>query len=292
MAHGETYEEFVDKFKPQKTTDDCYTPPEVYEAVRQWVGDKVMPLAEGVEIVHPSARAATIRPYPEGCLVLDNRPFSILASIVDWYTAHGIRFFLFAPQLTLFTYCNREEVTGIVCNARVTYANGPRSAPRLSRTATQARPPSSWQAICVSSSKRPTEKHWRRRNRKRVPLLGYPAQVVVASILGKLATRGIEWKAPRCETMFARKLDCGKDCSARASCSLNGWRLNGGRLNGGRLSENAGAPTLGARTGDCRLAVGRMTAARAPRRKNWERKNTRERHRERGEISIFAVSNL
>ena len=24
---GESYEEFVEKFKPKKTTDDCYTPP-------------------------------------------------------------------------------------------------------------------------------------------------------------------------------------------------------------------------------------------------------------------------
>lgn len=26
MARGETYEQFVDKFKQKKTTDDCYTP--------------------------------------------------------------------------------------------------------------------------------------------------------------------------------------------------------------------------------------------------------------------------
>lgn len=25
------YEGFVDKFKPKKTTDDCYTPPAVYQ---------------------------------------------------------------------------------------------------------------------------------------------------------------------------------------------------------------------------------------------------------------------
>lgn len=29
MAFGESYEEFVEKFKPKKTTDDCYTPPSV-----------------------------------------------------------------------------------------------------------------------------------------------------------------------------------------------------------------------------------------------------------------------
>ena len=31
------YQAFVDKFKPKLTTDDCYTPPKVYEAVADWV---------------------------------------------------------------------------------------------------------------------------------------------------------------------------------------------------------------------------------------------------------------
>ena len=30
------YEGFVEKFKPKKTTDDCYTLPAVYEAVKAW----------------------------------------------------------------------------------------------------------------------------------------------------------------------------------------------------------------------------------------------------------------
>ena len=30
------YEGFVAKFQPKKTTDDCYTPPAVYEAVKAW----------------------------------------------------------------------------------------------------------------------------------------------------------------------------------------------------------------------------------------------------------------
>lgn len=31
------YKEYVEKFKPKKTTDDCYTPANVYEAVLGWV---------------------------------------------------------------------------------------------------------------------------------------------------------------------------------------------------------------------------------------------------------------
>ena len=34
---NESYEEYVEKFKPKKTTDDCYTPPEVYEVIKDWV---------------------------------------------------------------------------------------------------------------------------------------------------------------------------------------------------------------------------------------------------------------
>lgn len=36
LSKSKTYEEFVEKFKPKKTTDDCYTPPTIYEIVKQW----------------------------------------------------------------------------------------------------------------------------------------------------------------------------------------------------------------------------------------------------------------
>ena len=36
MPKSKTYEEFVEKFKPKKTTDDCCTPPTIYEIVKQW----------------------------------------------------------------------------------------------------------------------------------------------------------------------------------------------------------------------------------------------------------------
>jgi hypothetical protein len=30
------YDAFTEKFKPKKTTDDCYTPPLVYDAIQDW----------------------------------------------------------------------------------------------------------------------------------------------------------------------------------------------------------------------------------------------------------------
>ena len=96
------YQEFVDKFKPKSTTDDCFTPEPVYSAVREWACAEY-----GIEpgsIVRPFYPGGDYErfEYPEGCTVLDNPPFSILAQIIDFYLERGVRFLLFAPFLTLF----------------------------------------------------------------------------------------------------------------------------------------------------------------------------------------------
>ena len=36
----EDYDGFVEKFKPKKTTDDCYTPPDVYDCVIGWACER------------------------------------------------------------------------------------------------------------------------------------------------------------------------------------------------------------------------------------------------------------
>ena len=117
------YEAFVKKFETKKTTDDCYTPQPVFDAVLNFVG--TLTDLEGVEIVRPFWPGAdfTQARYPDGCVVVDNPPFSILAKIIRYFTAHGIRFFLFAPSLTLFT-AQDCDVTYIVADADITYANG------------------------------------------------------------------------------------------------------------------------------------------------------------------------
>lgn len=124
MAKGETYEEFVKKFEPKKTTDDCYTPPAVYEAVLDWVRDKY-DLPEDTVIVRPFYPGGDYQnyEYPDGCVVVDNPPFSILAKILDWYQEHKIRYFLFAPGLTLFNHACRNRGDIILCNSDIVYHN-------------------------------------------------------------------------------------------------------------------------------------------------------------------------
>lgn len=118
------YEKFITKFKAAKTTDDCYTPQPIYEAVVDYVFRKGN-LPEDTEIVRPFRPNGdyTTEEYPEGCVVIDNPPFSILSKIVRFYVARGIKFFLFAPALTLFSSSSSSYCTKIVCGVSVTYAN-------------------------------------------------------------------------------------------------------------------------------------------------------------------------
>ena len=100
MPKSKTYEEFVEKFKPKKTTDDCYTPELVYNVIRDWVCREYS--VDPAQIVRPFWPGADFQlyGYPPDCVVLDNPPFSILSEIIKWYTFNGIKFFLFAPSLT------------------------------------------------------------------------------------------------------------------------------------------------------------------------------------------------
>ena len=116
------YNSFVDKFKVPKTTDDCYTPPEVYNCILKYVSEKCN--IKGAKIVRPFYPGGDYEncEYPEGCIVIDNPPFSIISQIAKFYTENGIKFFLFAPHLTLFS--PRVEYTRIVVGASVIYENG------------------------------------------------------------------------------------------------------------------------------------------------------------------------
>lgn len=67
-AKRNDYGGFVDKFKSKKTTDDCMTPPEYYDCIRDWVDENIAPLA-GRRIVRPFWPGAdyTAFDYRPGC---------------------------------------------------------------------------------------------------------------------------------------------------------------------------------------------------------------------------------
>lgn len=117
------YEGFVEKFKPKKTTDDCYTPQAYYDAVVEYVNQYVTPL-QGREIVRPFWPGAdyTLTEYPAGCIVIDNPPFSIETEIIRFYIANKIDFFLFCNGQTATSY--KSDVAVHLVRKQLTFENG------------------------------------------------------------------------------------------------------------------------------------------------------------------------
>lgn len=118
---SDNYEEFVEKFQPKRTTDDCMTPPAVYNIIADWVAARY-----GV------ARSDMVRPFWPGAdyqsidyngrVVVDNPPFSIEAKIIKYYNEHNIKYFLFAPMLTCFSHLDKGDA--VLIKPVITYENG------------------------------------------------------------------------------------------------------------------------------------------------------------------------
>ena len=195
----EDYAGFVEKFKLKKTTDDCYTPPAVYDAILGWLRENVD--IEGREIVRPFYPGGDFErfEYPEGCVVVDNPPFSISTKICRWYMAHKIDFFLFAPHLTLFS-CRNTEWTCIVTYAPIIYENGANvktdfvsslfgdirvmTAPELRSRIVKA---------CKSA-------------KSQLPKYRYPDNVTTSALLGKIAPY-VDFVVRSSECRFILRLD-------------------------------------------------------------------------------------
>ena len=213
MARGEIteedeeYQEFLEKFKLKKTTDDCYTPAPVYDAVARYV-----------EETYGIARDRFVRPfypggdyqnerYPEGCVVVDNPPFSIMSEILRFYDRKGIRFFLFAPTLTLFS--SSSTCTALPCTLQVIYENGAsvntsfltnlepkeirlRSAPKL-------------QAMVQEGID-----EFAKTLKKQLPKYSYPPHIITSTWVGILSRLGIDFVVPVAESEGISGLDAQK----------------------------------------------------------------------------------
>lgn len=204
MTKHDDYEAFVKKFEPKKTTDDCYTPSAVYDAVLGWVAEAVD--ISGREIVRPFWPGGDYEnfDYPDGCVVIDNPPFSIITKIARFYMAHGIRFFMFAPHLTLFSVKNIEW-TCIVVDCTIEYDNKAKvntgfisnlfgdyrimTAPTLSKKIDEAQ----------------------QRYNLPLPKYQYPDNVVSSALLGRIA-KHVEFRVRAGECVHISKLDAQNGC--------------------------------------------------------------------------------
>ena len=207
MPKSKTYEEFVEKFKPKLTTDDCATPPLVYEAVLGWACKEYG--IDPSKVIRPfwPGQDYTAVDYPAGCVVLDNPPFSILSKICEWYIDRSIKFFLFAPSLTALGGKNTcMRMNHIICDADIVYENGAnvrtafvtnlgdgeiilQTAPELGRKINEA----------VAQI--------RKESVKTVPKYEYPDNVVTTAMLQRYSKYGVEFKVRRSDCVRISKLD-------------------------------------------------------------------------------------
>ena len=207
---SEEYQEFLAKFEAKKTTDDCYTPPIVYEAVADYVertyGIKkkhfVRPFVPGGDYEHFD--------YPAGCVVVDNPPFSILSEILAFYKEKGINFFLFAPGLTCLSSASSSSSCVLCVGVSIVYENGAvvgtsfctsfeagkvrlKSAPEL------------YKVVDEAAQKAAKE------NKVELPKYLYPDQVVSAAMVNRYSKYGVDFSVPVAESYPCSALDAQKE---------------------------------------------------------------------------------
>ena len=187
------YEEFTEKFKIKKTTDDCETPEAVYEAVANYVANHY-----GIErdrFVRPFWPGAdyTKHEYKPGQVVVDNPPFSKLSEICMYYSEHNVKCFIFAPTLTILTSIRRAPgMSAVICGYTVTYDNGARietsfvtnlEPDTLIRTA-----PDLYEKVKAADEQN------RQHDAKQKIRYSYPPEVLTATMVRDFARYGIEYK--------------------------------------------------------------------------------------------------
>lgn len=202
IEENKEYEAFVEKFKPKKTTDDCYTPPEVYEVVLQYVREKCN--IEGLEVLRPFYPGGDYESvqYDENCVVIDNPPFSIISQIIRFYNAKGVKYFLFAPHLTLFS--TNQDYTAIVASADIVYENG-------------AKVKTSFVTNMMGDVKILGDAELRQRlqaitdtNKVNLPIYQYPDNVITVSKIASLVEKGENIVIMKKDVTFCRQLESQK----------------------------------------------------------------------------------
>ena len=205
---NEEYNEFLDKFELKKTTDDCYTPELVYAAVVDWVENEYGVSRENfVRPFYPGGDYQKEK-YPEGAVVVDNPPFSILAEILNWYHDHGVKFFLFAPKLTLFS--SSSSSCAIPTGVSVTYENGAVVATsfltNLEDPALRVRTaPTLYRAVQEANDETQKALH------KELPKYSYPDEVITASMVARWSKYGVDFRLPVMESALISALDAQKE---------------------------------------------------------------------------------
>ena len=211
-ADNEEYDDFLKKFEKEFTTDDCYTPEIIYEAISNWVAEEykisrenfVRPFYPGGDYEHQI--------YKPTDIVVDNPPFSLQSKIVDFYVKNGIRFFLFCSGMTGLQ-TTKYGAQLLATGNTITYEN---KAAVPTSFITNMEPddvvlrsaPSLWAAIHEAEieNRKGTTRELNRND--------YPLEVLTVAMAHQYSRYGVDFRVKRSETLLIDALDAQKESGA------------------------------------------------------------------------------
>ena len=204
---NDDYNEFLEKFGIKHTTDDCYTPDIVYNAVADWVANEYgVNKNNFVRPFYPNGDYQNEK-YKNKDIVVDNPPFSIYSEITRYYTENNIKFFLFAPHLTLFS----SNVTGVCClgvGVTITYENGAKVDTSFVTNLEDSQcrsAPSLYAAVKKANDDN------LKQDKIELPKYVYPNNLLTASNLNNYSKYGVDIKIPKESARRVRELDAQKE---------------------------------------------------------------------------------
>lgn len=106
---------------PKLINDEYYTPEAVYAAVVSFVASKYG--VDPATFTRPFWPGADYKSHDyAGKIVVDNPPFSCLSEILKYYNENKIKYFLFAPCLTVFNHLDKCDI--VLIRKEIIYENG------------------------------------------------------------------------------------------------------------------------------------------------------------------------
>ena len=197
---NEDYVEFTEKFKPKRTTDECYTPDNVYKVVADYVAERYG--KDKNKFVKPFYPGGDYKKYdyPKGCVVVDNPPFSLIAQIIGWYNDNGIDYFLFAPELTALNLCQKSNI--LITGQGIIYENSVKASTAFATSMGEY-----MVEVCPELGKRLRIANKENEKAKHFPKYKYPDNVLSIGKLENLAKYGVDFAIKRENCKFIRALD-------------------------------------------------------------------------------------
>ena len=205
--NSKEYYNWLQKFEKRSTSDDTFTPPAVYDIVLDYVDKHILNLDDKTveRPFYPDGDyQAHAQNYDENTVVIDNPPFSILSKIIDFYLQNNIKFFLFAPALTVLSPMRKLNYTAIIAPAKICYDNGAMVdtafVTNLCGSVRAMTAPALHNALKALEQQKP-----------KLPKYQYPPNVLMVNSLNKLCQVGIEFSVSADESTFIGQLESQKE---------------------------------------------------------------------------------